>query len=66
MFSLKIYMYVFLGKCDYILVGRQSLKSYKSQNVLIKYRRRFEQQEKKSFKTSDGSHMYWKKECIII
>ena len=47
------------GNCKFVC--RRCLSSYASQKVLIKHKQRFEGQEITSVRTSNVSHIYWKK-----
>ena len=46
-------------KCNFVC--RRCLTSYSGQNVLTKHRTRCNQQKITSFKTSNESHLYWRK-----
>ena len=52
---------LFLVELDSKFVCRQCLSSYSSRNVLIKQKQRCEQQEITAIKTSNESHLFWKK-----
>ena len=52
---------VFFGKYDSKNTCRRCLSSYSRQNVSIKHQQGYSQQEKTSVKTSNESHLYWKK-----
>ena len=54
-------LHVFLGKRDSKFACTRCLRSYSSQNVLIKQKQRCEQQEKTAIKTSNESHLFRKK-----
>ena len=60
MFSLKNYMYVFLGNLDCNFVRRRCLSSYSSQNVLFKQKKRCDQQKTPSFRDSNVSPLFRK------
>ena len=52
---------VFLGNHNCHYVCRRCLSSYRNQNVSNKQNQRCEQQELTSIRTSNVSHLYWKK-----
>ena len=60
MFLSKNYMYFWVNK-NCIIVCRRCLSCFCYENVLVKHRKRCEQQEITSIKVSEESHIYWKK-----
>ena len=54
-------LHVFLGKPDCKFVCRRCLSSYSNENVLKKHKFKCNQQEVTSIRTSNESHIYWKK-----
>ena len=54
-------MHVFLGKPDCRFICRRCLSSYSNQKVLNKHKFKCQQQEITSIRTSNESHIYWKK-----
>ena len=59
MFSIKNYIFLVNQKCNYVC--RRCLSSYTRQNVLTEHKRRSNQHEITSIKTSIASYFYWKK-----
>ena len=54
-------LHVFLGKPDCKFVCRRCLSSYSNEDVLEKHKFKCGQQEITSIRTSNESHIYWKK-----
>ena len=54
-------LHVFLGKSDCKYVCRRCLCSYSNEKVLNKHKFKCQQQEITSIRTSNESHIYWKK-----
>ena len=54
-------LHVFLGKSKCTHVCRRCLSSYSSEKVLEKHKFKCKQQEITSIRTSNESHIYWKK-----
>ena len=54
-------LHILLGKHDCILVCREILSSCTSQNVLMKHRERYAQQEIRINRNSNDIRLYWKK-----
>ena len=54
-------LHVFLGKPDCRFVCRRCLSSYSNKDVLEKHKFKCGQQEITSIRTSNESHIYWKK-----
>ena len=54
-------LHVFLGKSDCKYVCRRCLCSYSNEKVLNKHKFKCHQQEITSIRTSNESHIYWKK-----
>ena len=54
-------LHVFLGKSNCKYVCRRCLSSYSNENVLNKHKFKCQQQEITSIRTSNESHIYWKK-----
>ena len=52
---------MFLGNHNCNYVCRRCLKSYTSQNVLIKHKQQCGEQDKTSLGVSNESQLYWKK-----
>ena len=59
--SIKKLLVFFLGKSDCKFVCRRCLSSYANEKVLEKHKFKCNQQEITSIRTSNESHIYWKK-----
>ena len=55
-------LHVLLGNHKFNYISRQCLSSYSRQNVLLKCKQQREQQEVTVIRTSNDSHLFWKKE----
>ena len=59
--SVNIYEHVFLGDHNKSFVCRRCLNSYTCENALIKHKEKCGDDNKCTFRTSNESHIYWKK-----
>ena len=57
-------LHTFSGNHNCIYVCRSCLNSYISQNVLIKHKQQCEEQDITNIRTSNVSHLHWKKHFL--